>query len=160
VKPALAALFISIVGVVCYFTLYHTPHEQMAWSSSGTIAVTGKLLEAGAEVYYLSARDNKDMARAYNLPTTLFVKQAQRLGVKDGQVFIPMHISGMQRGSKGTSMQSFGGVLAIVKGSEETRARIELANLNILKTRTIDLPNPRIEADAATPSEGDASETE
>ena len=141
-KLTLAGAFVSVIGVVCYLMLIRTPQKQTAWSSSGTVTISGKQLEAGTEVYYLSARDSEDMARVYKLPTTSFTKQAQRLEVRDGQVSITLHISGMQGSGKATSMQSYGGVLAIVSGSEETRHRIDLANLDILKTKTIDLPNP------------------
>jgi hypothetical protein len=141
-------------------TAVRTPQKQTAWFGQAAITVTGKQLEVGTEVYYLSARDSEDMARVYKLPTTSFTKQAQRLEVRDGQVSITMHMSGMQGSGKATSMQDYGGVLAVVSGSEETRHRIDLANLDILKTRTIDLPNPSDRADAATPSEGDASDDE
>lgn len=141
-KLTLAAAFVSIIGVVCYLMLLRTPPEQIAWSGRTAITITGQQLEVGIEVYYLSARDSEDMARVYKLPTTSFIKQAQRLEVRDGQVSITMHMSGMQGSGKATSMQDYGGVLAIISGSEETRHRIDLANLDILKTRTVELPNP------------------
>ena len=149
-KIIIAVAFVSIIGVGCYSALCssgdaqektQSVQQQVAWSGQAAITITGEQLKDVEEAYYLSAKNDDDMKKAHGLPTALFIEKAQKLNVTNKQVFVRIELSGMQEGGKGHSLQSFGGVLAIVNRTKDIRFRINLQDFDIIKSRTIHLPN-------------------